>query len=110
MPAGGRQPRKIVIVGGGQAGGRVAQALAGEPGRFAVTLVCREPHPPYERPPLSKGVLLGTIGLERCLQWPSGDAAWSAVDLRLGLAAPPIDRPARRPQPSGRRRRPHAVL
>ena len=95
-----------MIVGGGQAGGRVAQALAGEPGRFAVTLVCREPHPPYERPPLSKGVLLGTIGLERCLQWPErrcglerGRSAPRAVGHRHRPPGPAP--PALRWQPAG---------
>ena len=39
------QPQEFVIVGGGQAGGRLAQALAGEPGRFAVTLVCQRAAP-----------------------------------------------------------------
>jgi 3-phenylpropionate/trans-cinnamate dioxygenase ferredoxin reductase subunit len=101
---------KVVIVGGGQAGcqavttlrgegqagGRLAQALVrGDGQRFAVTLVCQERHPPYERPPLSKGVLLGTSAFESCLIWPQGDEAWRAVDLRLGVSADAIDRKAK---------------
>ena len=85
----------MVIVGGGQAGGRLAQLLAPDTA-VAVTLVCEEPHPPYERPPLSKGVLLGTRGFESCLIWGPGDPAWKRIDLRLGVAAEAIDRAAKR--------------
>ncbi|WP_395061616.1 NAD(P)/FAD-dependent oxidoreductase [Paraburkholderia silvatlantica] len=50
----------ILIVGGGQAGGRAAEALrtAGFKGR--VVIVGDEPWRPYERPPLSKDVLVAT--------------------------------------------------
>jgi len=50
---------RILIIGAGQAGGRAAEALrlAGHAG--PVTLVGDEADPPYERPALSKGVLLG---------------------------------------------------
>ncbi|MCB1497330.1 MAG: FAD-dependent oxidoreductase [Bauldia sp.] len=90
------QPERIVIVGGGQAGGRLAQALVAAARPFSITLICREPHPPYQRPPLSKGVLLGTASLDDCLIWPPDDRAWKAVDLRLGVSATSIDREARR--------------
>ncbi|HET7717932.1 MAG TPA: FAD/NAD(P)-binding oxidoreductase [Bauldia sp.] len=87
----GKRPSRVVIVGGGQAGGRLAQALA-RVEQSAVTLVCQEPHPPYERPPLSKGVLLGTRPFESCLIWPAGDAAWERVNLRLDVSAVAIER------------------
>ena len=50
---------RILIIGAGQAGGRAAEALriAGHTG--PITLVGDEPEPPYERPALSKSVLLG---------------------------------------------------
>ncbi len=90
MPQGSRS--KIVIIGGGQAGGRLAQLLAGEADGFDVTLVCQEPHPPYERPPLSKGILLGTARLETCLLWPDSDPAWTRVERRTGVSAEAIHR------------------
>ena len=49
----------VVIVGGGQAGLEAAVALRAQGYDGAVTLVCEEPHAPYQRPPLSKQFLLG---------------------------------------------------
>jgi 3-phenylpropionate/trans-cinnamate dioxygenase ferredoxin reductase subunit len=57
----------IVIVGGGQAGARAAHALRSEGWDGEITLVCAEEDLPYERPPLSKDVLLGTRQPEACL-------------------------------------------
>jgi len=45
-----------VIVGAGQAGGEAALALREADPAGTLTLVGDEPHVPYERPPLSKGV------------------------------------------------------
>ena len=44
---------RFVVVGAGEAGTRAALALR-DAGVGPVTLVGAEPHPPYERPPLSK--------------------------------------------------------
>lgn len=93
MPLGSRS--RIVIIGGGQAGGRLAQLLAADAGRWEITLVCGEPHPPYERPPLSKDVLLGTAGFEKCVMWPSSDQAWTGVERRIGISAETIEREAK---------------
>ncbi|MFI5817790.1 NAD(P)/FAD-dependent oxidoreductase [Streptomyces rishiriensis] len=51
--------RRVVVVGAGMAGVQTAVALRelGFDGR--VTLIGAEPHQPYDRPPLSKAVLLG---------------------------------------------------
>ena len=49
----------IVIVGAGHAGGRVALSLRDAGWSGPVLLIGEERDPPYERPPLSKGVLLG---------------------------------------------------
>lgn len=57
----------MVIVGGGQAGARAAQALRSEGWDGEITLVCAEENLPYERPPLSKDVLLGIRQPEACL-------------------------------------------
>ncbi|MFG2144573.1 NAD(P)/FAD-dependent oxidoreductase [Streptomyces sp. NPDC048696] len=53
------EQRHVVVVGAGMAGVQTAVALReqGFPGR--ITLIGAEPHQPYDRPPLSKAVLLG---------------------------------------------------
>lgn len=51
------QPR-VVVVGAGECGARVAHDLATSDLDARVVLVGREARPPYERPPLSKSVLV----------------------------------------------------
>lgn len=59
--------KSIVIVGGGQAGAEVARNL--RQGGFAgsIRIFGREALPPYERPPLSKALLLGKVEAERLM-------------------------------------------
>lgn len=52
--------RTVVVVGAGMAGVQTAVALREAGFGGAVTLIGAEPHQPYDRPPLSKAVLLGT--------------------------------------------------
>ncbi|MEU2587821.1 FAD-dependent oxidoreductase [Streptomyces avermitilis] len=79
---------RIVIVGASLAGLRAAEALREEGFTGSLTVVGDEPHPPYDRPPLSKQVLLGqatadTTGLPM-RQDPNAD--W-----RLGVRATGVD-------------------
>ncbi|VVO35235.1 NAD(P)/FAD-dependent oxidoreductase [Pseudomonas fluorescens] len=53
----------LVIVGAGHAGGRAALTLRDQGYRGRLILIGDEPHAPYERPPLSKGLLQGTVDL-----------------------------------------------
>ena len=91
----------IVIVGAGPAGGRAAQALraAGFAGR--VVLIGAETYPPYERPPLSKELVVTDAGLEKARLH---DPAWygqNNIELKLGAPAEAIDRAARRVKAGG---------
>ncbi|MDQ0580482.1 NAD(P)/FAD-dependent oxidoreductase [Streptomyces rishiriensis] len=56
---GGRAARRVVVVGAGMAGVQTAVALREQGFDGTVTLIGAEPHQPYDRPPLSKAVLLG---------------------------------------------------
>lgn len=51
--------QRVVVVGAGMAGVQSAVALREQGFRGAVTVIGAEPHQPYDRPPLSKAVLLG---------------------------------------------------
>ncbi|MGF6099034.1 NAD(P)/FAD-dependent oxidoreductase [Pseudomonas sp. 18175] len=53
----------LIIVGAGHAGGRAALTLRKEGYTGRLILIGDEPHLPYERPPLSKGLLQGTADL-----------------------------------------------
>jgi 3-phenylpropionate/trans-cinnamate dioxygenase ferredoxin reductase component len=50
----------IVVVGAGLAGAKAVEELRTQGYDGDITLIGAEPHPPYERPPLSKALLLGT--------------------------------------------------
>ena len=71
----------VVIIGAGQAGGRAAEALRAEGYSGPITLVGDEPHPPYERPPLSKA-FLGEARMEQ-IAWVRPAAWYSEAGITL---------------------------
>jgi NADPH-dependent 2,4-dienoyl-CoA reductase/sulfur reductase-like enzyme len=84
-----------VIVGASLAGAKAAETLRGEGFAGAVVLIGDEDQRPYERPPLSKGYLLGKDGRDSIFVHDEGWYAEHDVDLRLGTAVTAIDRDAR---------------
>lgn len=57
-------PERILIIGGGQAGMQIAVSLREQGFAGEVTLVGEEKSGPYQRPPLSKGYLTGSVDSE----------------------------------------------
>jgi 3-phenylpropionate/trans-cinnamate dioxygenase ferredoxin reductase subunit len=88
-------PPTFVIVGAGLAGGTAAATLRQDGFDGDVILIGEEPHPPYERPPLSKQYLRGEVPFETAWVRPSGFYEANAIDTRFGDAATRVD-PARR--------------
>jgi 3-phenylpropionate/trans-cinnamate dioxygenase ferredoxin reductase subunit len=86
----------FVIVGGGLAGAKAAETLRAEGFDGRVVLVAGEEELPYERPPLSKGYLLGKADRES--PWVHA-ADWygeQGVELRTGVRATRLDAAAHR--------------
>ncbi|MGZ4340259.1 MAG: NAD(P)/FAD-dependent oxidoreductase [Gaiellaceae bacterium] len=82
---------RYLIVGGGMTGDAAAKGIREHDADGAITLVGAEPHPPYKRPPLTKGL------------WSGGDEAkiWrgtsdAGVELRLGRRIVAVDLDAHR--------------
>lgn len=68
----------VLIAGAGHAGGRVAQQLRAQGHTGPITLVGEEAHAPYERPALSKELLLGTRSAEELTLGPA--EFWQSAD------------------------------
>jgi 3-phenylpropionate/trans-cinnamate dioxygenase ferredoxin reductase subunit len=81
----------IVIVGAGLAGANAAEELRNQGYTGDVTMVGAEPHPPYERPPLSKGLLLGTAEPDSALVHPAQWYADHDVELVTGSPVSELD-------------------
>ena len=79
------------IVGASIAGVRAAQALRAEGYRGDVVLIGSEPVLPYDKPPLSKGYLVGAGAAEVTLL-TAAEALELNIDLRLGVPAVGLDR------------------
>ncbi|MGP3971571.1 NAD(P)/FAD-dependent oxidoreductase [Streptomyces sp. 6N223] len=77
--------QRVVIAGAGLAGAQTAHQLREQGWRGAITLVGAEPHRPYDRPPLSKDVLLGKARPEDAAL--EVDFEGLGVELVLGRAA-----------------------
>jgi 3-phenylpropionate/trans-cinnamate dioxygenase ferredoxin reductase subunit len=82
---------RIVVVGGGLAAGTAVAELRERGYSGEVTVLTDEPHPPYERPPLSKSVLLGEKEADSVVLKDQGWYADHAVDLRTGARVERLD-------------------
>jgi 3-phenylpropionate/trans-cinnamate dioxygenase ferredoxin reductase subunit len=86
----------MVIVGASLAGAKTAQALREDGWDGPIELIGSELDLPYERPPLSKGYLLGKEGRDKVFVHES--RSWyeeNRVGLRLGRTAVALDRERR---------------
>jgi len=63
---------RVVVVGAGQAGGWAAKTLHDAGFSGEIVLIGNESHQPYQRPPLSKEILLGEKPPESTYLWPEG--------------------------------------
>jgi NADPH-dependent 2,4-dienoyl-CoA reductase/sulfur reductase-like enzyme len=86
---------RVVIVGGGLAGASVAEELRSRGHDGQIVLLGDERHLPYERPPLSKAVLLGdaepgSASLHDEDWWRERD-----IDVRTGVEVTSLDRERR---------------
>ncbi|MFE6690235.1 NAD(P)/FAD-dependent oxidoreductase [Streptomyces sp. NPDC057743] len=81
-----------VIVGASLAGAKAAEALRGHGFDGRVVLLGDEAESPYERPPLSKGYLMGNQEREKVFVHPAHWYADHEVELRLGTLVTGIDR------------------
>jgi len=85
------QPSRIVIIGASLAGASAAIALRDQGYQGELTVIGEESQLPYERPPLSKAVLIGERDEP---DWVAEEATYADKDisLRLGTMATRIDR------------------
>ena len=84
-------PSTFVIVGASLAGGTAAATLREDGFDGDVILIGKEPHPPYQRPLLSKQYLRGEVPFEKAWVRPRGFYEAHAIDTRFGDAATDVD-------------------
>jgi 3-phenylpropionate/trans-cinnamate dioxygenase ferredoxin reductase subunit len=85
------QPSRIVIIGASLGGASAAIALRDQGYQGEITVIGEEGQLPYERPPLSKAVLIGERDEP---DWVGEEATYAdkGISLKLGTTATRIDR------------------
>ena len=81
----------IVIVGGGRAAASLIDAYREAGGDELITVVSADDQPPYNRPPLSKGVLRGEMEPDDALVHTAEEYDDIAVELRLETTVESVD-------------------
>ncbi|MEJ1158993.1 NAD(P)/FAD-dependent oxidoreductase [Prosthecomicrobium sp. N25] len=97
----GSERSRTVVVGAGQAGAWAVIALRETDPAREIVMIGDEAHLPYERPPVSKGILAGESGIEKALIRPDTWFVDNRIDLRLGQRVAGIDRAAARIELAG---------
>jgi 3-phenylpropionate/trans-cinnamate dioxygenase ferredoxin reductase subunit len=80
-----------MVIGGGLAGATCAIKLRDEGADGSILIVGREPDPPYNRPPLSKGYLRGEESHEETLVKPADWWADNGVEILTRTSAMKLD-------------------
>jgi 3-phenylpropionate/trans-cinnamate dioxygenase ferredoxin reductase subunit len=88
-------PESVVVIGAGLTAANAVETLRAGGFEGSITLVGREPHPPYERPPLTKGFLTGADPIESAFPHDSGWYEDQRIRLLADTAAVAVDRSAR---------------
>jgi 3-phenylpropionate/trans-cinnamate dioxygenase ferredoxin reductase component len=86
---------KYVVIGGGLAGGQAIEGIRESDENGSIALVADEPHRPYQRPPLSKGYLIGAQPESEVYVAEADRYDDAAITLLTGVRAERIDRAAR---------------
>lgn len=87
---------RYIVVGAGHAGGFAVAALRQGGFQGEIVLFGAEPHPPYQRPPLSKQYLKGEWSLDRVYLRKLEFYEQSDIQLQLGTPVAAIDCGARK--------------
>ncbi len=82
---------KYLLIGGGLASSQAAKQLRDKDPDGSITLIGQEPHPPYDRPPLSKEFLRGEKSREQLFFDPAQYFADQRIALRLGVEVRTLD-------------------
>ena len=86
----------ILVIGAGHAGAQAVEALRAGGFEGRLVLIGDERYRPYERPPLSKALMSGTIELERVFLKRESWYAEKNIELMLGVSVAEIDRSGRK--------------
>ena len=84
--------KHVVVAGGGHAAGQLAQSLRMDGFEGAITIIGDEPYAPYQRPPLSKGLISGVETLDDLYLRAADGYPEINVELLTGVAVTAIDR------------------
>ncbi|MGH2768993.1 MAG: NAD(P)/FAD-dependent oxidoreductase [Actinomycetota bacterium] len=90
-----RESRSFVIVGANLAGASAAATLRDESFEGKLILIGEEPHPPYERPPLSKDYLRSKTSFDQALVRPPHYYESHDIETLFGVRASRIDAASR---------------
>jgi 3-phenylpropionate/trans-cinnamate dioxygenase ferredoxin reductase component len=85
----------VIIVGAGHGGAQAAIALRQNGFAGPITMIGREPEPPYERPPLSKEYLAQEKPFERIYIRPPTFWAEKGIEMMLGTEVVAVDADAK---------------
>ncbi len=89
-----RDSYDVVVVGGGLAGASCVEAIREAGSELSIAVFTSEPHPPYHRPPLTKGFVRGEKSEVDTLVEPERWYERNGVDLFQSVPVRSIDREA----------------